>query len=1506
MWSQKKIIGRRLEQLPFSQRKALWESMAKQDEEASAVKKPSTRLFGVNYRKGIERQPRPTSDILDLTLGVSNPRYKSIKRKSLLECSDQSRPVEGSLHEATGSCEKVSDSKSKYGSKTVDEAFKWGNKQSEKHVRDNTSELSTKKRAVECKMSDNVTRKLRDERKGEEVITKVTKVSTDARITKFRPSDILPKRDMEGRQNSNSYSEKRHRQQDKSPKSQHKPYVDTGLPTDKTSGVKEESSDFNAISSKRETRTRVNLLDSRNFNAFKNYVHKNPHVLEERTKLETFDDHSTKGNSKTKSITPKKDVLKSRNYPQTDRIDGKYLEGYTRWSRCRRDSGSSTSSQRSTERLDVNETCNQSILENDTVTVSHPGSISPKGYESIFLGKRDHFGKPKDISVTLDKESKLPNISPPLNTNMGDSTITSKSTSPQTSPQNMSTTVHSMSSTQSPDLMFPSKLSKSKAASSLSSAISNRQLDGSSLRNAKTFSSDTSRDISKRFSESSVDSPLISRSINRQSSLENEDDLSQHSSSHERLPPIKISISSSQTKKKANDDYSQESMKTVDRQSPEKSTVIPITKVNRIHVETGTFSNYMEPKSNILQPHRVPPLQASNEMSVISGNGVKPHYENNSLSKDIYVQSLYIPNITSPDSKQPNYQNESESLNGSNTKGKTNSKDVGSIDTKSKKRSHKDTANSSTQSKTELKSKKMHNATVSNQHDKVAWTGNIANVGMLMQTDKNNNSGLSKDLSVNVSHKGDGTNSGAEKQWADGQATNLCYHSPKQIDEGGGYSPCETITHASGGKVNLNSTPHASHSAEVTKVDTLPPTVERGVTVNTMAVNKGYTAKTNERDIPIIDKNIPLDKDKPSFKKRNKRPSHSPPTLKNIDSLRSYSPMSSGSESISSSRLSRASFHSSPPQHEVREEIHQDSVIPRGTPLVSETTSTHNHPPSDGSVPKTSPPSYSSVANVNVKDSSHVSDKTYPKARLRAHGASSKSRPKSYPGIPAPKLDPNTCAESHFHSFTTCSYKPAVQRTAIDQNNKLDSKAYTNSVRSVSSNSTIPGVLRKPLPSFLPPPLPQSIGDGVIFRPMTPERKRQRKRVGKSLESSILSGNESSTFSTPVSSRSVTPTRFGGFMDYDDSEFSDTQSERSSIIEGYNGSITSDSARNGTNTPLSDSSRKSQHWRRRRSRTNSENEGYDSEFSQDERNSDTEVPYAKGSYIHDEQEQRRSLAPSQKLKKRMRGRASSEARDLPPIPTIKPRNTDQNVALMKTSHGLVGKAIAVPPDKVMQNASKMQLDLIKNKQVVEKELSQKLENNMEKRDSLAGVIKRSMNNERCKDQVKGANAELSNIVSDDVEEDYDNKTRTYKVKIQLGDYTHNITAKKISDFKVIISGSTKDGPRLTKEIDIEFPRAVDMQHLDIVQIGSKMEIRVPYKYWKPKPTLDEAMVALECDPTNIFSRLSGLEFMFRRAGLPWPPEGGDAHYEYLTGRYMDEEDISQLYRKSHVGQSNTT
>ena len=262
------------------------------------------------------------------------------------------------------------------------------------------------------------------------------------------------------------------------------------------------------------------------------------------------------------------------------------------------------------------------------------------------------------------------------------------------------------------------------------------------------------------------------------------------------------------------------------------------------------------------------------------------------------------------------------------------------------------------------------------------------------------------------------------------------------------------------------------------------------------------------------------------------------------------------------------------------------------------------------------------------------------------------------------------------------------------------------------------------------------------------------------------------------------------------------------------------------------------------------------------------------------------FSPSVRPRPRVRSRASQAL--TPHKPVIRSKSADRALHL-PGDHRLQTKPCN--PNDVLQKASKLQLDLLKSKKVIERTLSERLEEDMEKQDELSSAIKRSMKEPRTKDQVKAANRKVKKVIHSDVVEDPETLTKYYKVEVDLGNYTNDVSSKVIMQ-TVKITGTTPDVPKYTKELTIEFPDTVNMERIDILQIGQKMILGVPFKSSaRRKPSLTEVLEP-EGDPNDPMQRISFLEGLFRSLKLPWPPEGATAHYEYLTGRFMGDENIT--------------
>jgi len=202
----------------------------------------------------------------------------------------------------------------------------------------------------------------------------------------------------------------------------------------------------------------------------------------------------------------------------------------------------------------------------------------------------------------------------------------------------------------------------------------------------------------------------------------------------------------------------------------------------------------------------------------------------------------------------------------------------------------------------------------------------------------------------------------------------------------------------------------------------------------------------------------------------------------------------------------------------------------------------------------------------------------------------------------------------------------------------------------------------------------------------------------------------------------------------------------------------------------------------------------------------------------------------------------------------------------------------------LQKATKLQLNLLKNKKVIEKELSERLDEQMEQQDLLVGAVRRSMVHARPKHQVQAVSAEVKQVIHSDVVVDDDTKKKCHRVEVMLGNYCNDVTTS-VSGHSVLIVASTSEGPNFSKEISIEFPDKVEMQDMRIKQEEDKLIMQVPFK-----PVSVDILALLppppaEGDPNNPMQRIAFLEGLFKSMNMSWPPEGATAHYQYLTGNW---------------------
>jgi len=249
-------------------------------------------------------------------------------------------------------------------------------------------------------------------------------------------------------------------------------------------------------------------------------------------------------------------------------------------------------------------------------------------------------------------------------------------------------------------------------------------------------------------------------------------------------------------------------------------------------------------------------------------------------------------------------------------------------------------------------------------------------------------------------------------------------------------------------------------------------------------------------------------------------------------------------------------------------------------------------------------------------------------------------------------------------------------------------------------------------------------------------------------------------------------------------------------------------------------------------------------------------------------------------------------------------------------------------DIVQQKANKMQLELLRSKKIIEKDLSERLDEQMEQQDNLVGIMKRSMVHTRPKHQVMAANREVKKVIHSEVITDPDTNTKYHKISINLGNYCCDVQAKVVNNL-VKISGKTPkqqgsetDTSRLQKEIDVEFSAsAVNVAKLDVLQMGDQVIIGVPF--WSSKDRVpaynseefaqDRNLKGEVMDNTDYSrvkelsndtieqnaeylngssqptrrkkQRIAYLESLYKSLQLNWPPLT-PVHYEYMSGNYV--------------------
>ena len=159
----------------------------------------------------------------------------------------------------------------------------------------------------------------------------------------------------------------------------------------------------------------------------------------------------------------------------------------------------------------------------------------------------------------------------------------------------------------------------------------------------------------------------------------------------------------------------------------------------------------------------------------------------------------------------------------------------------------------------------------------------------------------------------------------------------------------------------------------------------------------------------------------------------------------------------------------------------------------------------------------------------------------------------------------------------------------------------------------------------------------------------------------------------------------------------------------------------------------------------------------------------------------------------------------------------------------------------------LKLGLLENKKYFEQLLSEKLERSIAQRDAGSGQPRKPGRRRRpLRERANSMAQQMTNVIRAKVVNDDDGR-RVYTVNVLMGEFTQDVR-HVTTGHVVVLSGSTPagGGPKLSKDVTIEFPDGVDMDELSMAFVAGVYKLRVPFRYRRDSLPVTHVLSA----PTN--------------------------------------------------------
>ncbi len=177
------------------------------------------------------------------------------------------------------------------------------------------------------------------------------------------------------------------------------------------------------------------------------------------------------------------------------------------------------------------------------------------------------------------------------------------------------------------------------------------------------------------------------------------------------------------------------------------------------------------------------------------------------------------------------------------------------------------------------------------------------------------------------------------------------------------------------------------------------------------------------------------------------------------------------------------------------------------------------------------------------------------------------------------------------------------------------------------------------------------------------------------------------------------------------------------------------------------------------------------------------------------------------------------------FPRHLPRGRPGTQIVEQETKGDVAKEMAV--EQRMRD-----LGLLESKQEIERRLSTRLDEYIQKKDALSGILQRCRRRRPLKSDVISAAAQIRGIFRPQIIRDVQGRRKEYQIQILMGHFTHDIAYCVDNNILAIFGAcpGAQSEAKLTKEIRVEFPPNVIMEQLSATYSAGVFRASVPFAH----------------------------------------------------------------------------